>query len=189
MLKKALVTGLALIMVGALVIGTIQVLTPPADEHGGARGRVSRESTPTQEAQGLQNQGRNYETRDSAQGTQGQGQGQGQRGGKGRSGGQDGGQAAETMAWQTVEGTVIEVEELVVETADGQRVQVGLGPSHYREGLGFVLQVGDPVRVAGYYEGDEFKAGQVEVLDSGASIVLRDETGRPMWAGRGRRSG
>jgi hypothetical protein len=92
------------------------------------------------------------------------------------------------MTWETVEGTVLETDELVVETADGQIVQIGLGPSHYREGQGFTLQVGDEVRVSGYWEDGEFKAGQVEILATGAHIVLRDASGRPMWAGQGRRS-
>jgi hypothetical protein len=94
----------------------------------------------------------------------------------------------EAADWETVEGTVVETAELVVETADGQIVQVGLGQSHYREGQGFALNVGDQVRVSGYWESDEFKAAQVENLDTGASIVLRDLSGRPMWAGQGRRS-
>jgi len=36
-------------------------------------------------------------------------------------------------------------------------------------------------------EDGEFKAGQVENLGTGESIVLRDTSGRPMWAGRGNR--
>ena len=88
-----------------------------------------------------------------------------------------------------IEGFVVETDELVVETADGQTVQVGLGPSQYREDQGFVLNLGTQVRVSGYWEEDEFKAMQVEDLDTGESIVLRDVSGRPMWAGQGRRSG
>jgi len=56
---------------------------------------------------------------------------------------------AEVADWQTIEGVVVETEELVIETADGQTVQVGLGQSQYRESQGFVLQVGDSVRVSG----------------------------------------
>jgi hypothetical protein len=77
----------------------------------------------------------------------------------------------------------------VIETADGQQVQVGLGPSHYRDGLGFSLAVGEQLRVSGHWQDGEFKADQVVKLESGESIVLRDESGRPMWAGRGGRSG
>ena len=65
-------------------------------------------------------------------------------------------------------------------------MHVGLGPSFYRESQGFVLKLGENVRVSGYWEDDEFKAAQIESLDSGESIVLRDVSGRPMWAGQGR---
>lgn len=129
------------------------------------------------------------------QGGSGRGQGQsGQgQGGQGQSG-QGTGQSqavpqGQPMVSEIVEGVVVETDELVVETVDGQTVQVGLGPSSYREGQGFALNVGDHVRVSGYWEADEFKATQVESLDTGDSIVLRDVSGRPMWAGQGRRAG
>ena len=93
----------------------------------------------------------------------------------------------EVADWQMIEGIVVETEELVIETADGQTVQVGLGQSQYRESQGFVLQVGNRVKVSGYLEDGEFKAGQVENLDTGESIVLREPSGRPMWAGQGNR--
>jgi hypothetical protein len=120
------------------------------------------------------------------------GNGYGRGGGRSdpqRSRTEPGTEAAEAQAWQTVEGVVLETTELVIETADGQTLQIGLGPSHYRESQGFVLEVGDEVRASGFLEEGEFKAAQVENLDSGESITLRDTSGRPMWAGRGRRSG
>jgi hypothetical protein len=81
-------------------------------------------------------------------------------------------------------GTVAVVgSEIAIQTADGE-VTVGLGQASYREG--FVLEVGDEVMVIGFYEDGEFKAGSVENLSTGRTIVLRDETGRPMWAGGGR---
>jgi hypothetical protein len=81
---------------------------------------------------------------------------------------------------------VVETDELFIETAEGETVQVGLGPSAYREAQGFVLQLEETVRINGYWEDDEFKAIQLENLTTGQSIVLRDTAGRPMWAGQGR---
>jgi len=138
-------------------------------------------------------QGRGY----GAQGNQGRGgqgsQGQGQTGGQGQAGQGQGGTAnaagepqAEVEEWVTIEGTVMQTLELVVETGNGETVQVGLGPSHYRDAQGFVLNVGDQVRIDGYWEDGEFKAGEVENLTSGDTIVLRDAYGRPLWSGRGR---
>jgi hypothetical protein len=75
---------------------------------------------------------------------------------------------------------------LVIKTPTGDQVQVGLGPSFYREAQGFVLELGDRVQVAGYWEDDEFKATRVDKLDTNERIILRDTSGRPMWAGQGR---
>jgi hypothetical protein len=198
MLKKVFAGGLLLVAVGALVVGLGSLWNRSEDAHAG---------------QGLGRQDRNVIAQGGAleQAASGRGQGQGwgnrEAGANPRadqtipSGGYSRGQGrnnpqrsdadpgAQVAAWQTVEGTVIETTELVIETADGHTMQVGLGPSHYRESQGFALQVGDKVRVSGYFEGDEFKAGQVEKVDTGESIVLRDTYGRPMWAGQGRRNG
>jgi predicted N-acetyltransferase YhbS len=74
----------------------------------------------------------------------------------------------------------------VIETAAGERIQVGLGPSAYREAQGFALKTGENVRVSGYWEDGEFKATELENQTTGQSIVLRALDGRPMWAGQGR---
>ena len=47
-------------------------------------------------------------------------------------------------------------------------------------------ETADPVEVMGFYEGDSFEAAQIRNLSHGDEVVLRDETGRPFWAGRGR---
>ncbi|MGC9520683.1 MAG: hypothetical protein ACP5HG_02220 [Anaerolineae bacterium] len=93
--------------------------------------------------------------------------------------------AAEAPAWETIEGIVLESDnELTVDTSSGSIV-VGLGQQFYRDEMGFTVGEGDSVRVSGFYEDGEFKAGTVENLTTGDTITLRDETGRPMWAGRG----
>ena len=132
------------------------------------------------------------------QGAQGQGQGNarveslesGNRGGQGS--GYQGQGAADNAGdylspdeWETVQGTVIVADnELTIQTAEGELV-VGMGQSWYREQAGFTVNVGDEVIVNGYEEDGEFKAGTVENLTSGATVALREQGGRPMWAGRG----
>ena len=217
MLKNVLTGGFLLLMIGALVVGGISLFDRSEDAHAwqgpgrDERNVVARgaddQVVPGDQGRGRggQGHGANDRTDEAVPGGQGGGRG-GQGGGAnvrtdevvpgggyGRGQGQDNSQPsraqpqAEVADWQTVEGVVVETTELVIETADGQTVQVGLGPSHYRESQGFVLQVGDRVRVSGYPEHGEFKAGQVENLDTGESIVLRDTSGRPMWAGQGNR--
>ena len=173
MLTKILTGGFILIMVGAIIAGAIAVFAPSEEAHLGAGAREQSTSLTQGPGAGGQGQG---------QGGQGQGQGQGQ--GRGRA------VSPETdttpLGLETVEGAVVETDELVIETTSGKIMQVGLGPRSFRESQGFVLQTGESVRVSGYWESDEFKATQLENLTTGTSIVLRDPTGRPMWAGQGR---
>ena len=96
---------------------------------------------------------------------------------------------AQAEDWLTVTGTAVSVEgELVLETDQGE-VLVGLGPEWYRETQGMSIAVGDSVTVHGFFEDEEFKAASVENLTTGETLMLRDETGRPMWAGRGQGQG
>ena len=88
------------------------------------------------------------------------------------------------VEWETLTGEVIVVDsEITIQTAEGQ-VLVGMGQAAYW--VDFGLKVGDEVSVTGFHEDGEFKAGTVENLATGETVTLRDETGRPMWAGQGR---
>jgi hypothetical protein len=76
-------------------------------------------------------------------------------------------------------------DELAVETAEGE-VEVGTGPAWFWDENGIALNAGDEVVLHGFYEGDEFELGAIENVTTGEALTLRDETGRPLWAGRGR---
>lgn len=198
MLQKILAGVFVVAMVAAIITGITKLVLASGEEHALQRGSENSRQPATvreQVARGGQGRGQNRdqvavlsdegETSEPTAQRLGQGQGQGQGGGEGRNVQPQ----TEHTEWQVIEGTVVEVDELVIETEDGQRVQVGLGPSHYRESQGFVLDVGARVRVSGYLEDGEFKAGWIENLTMDTSVVLRDESGHPMWAGQGRRSG
>jgi len=87
------------------------------------------------------------------------------------------------VEWETLTGKVTIVDdEITIQTAEGQ-VLIGMGQSAYREGFG--LEAGDEITVLGFHEDGEFKARTVENLTTGETITLRDETGRPLWAGQG----
>jgi len=96
-----------------------------------------------------------------------------------------------TESMVVYEGTVVEAPEsdgdLVILADDGTEVTVGTGPG-YMEAQGFVLEAGEQVQVQGYWEDDELKAAQVTRLSDGETIMLRDQLGRPAWAGGGQRS-
>ena len=197
MLTKILTGGFVLLMVGAVIAGAIAVFSP-SEEHVSAEARARGQlnaaehagNAPQGQGQGAGGQGQGL-GRGQGQGLgqsqeQGQalGQGQGQGLGQGRAEGSE--TYTTPVDVETIEGVVIETNDLVIETASGETVQVGLGPIAYREAQGFVLETQQNVRVAGYWEDGEFKATLLENLTTNQSIVLRDSSGRPMWAGQGR---
>jgi hypothetical protein len=93
--------------------------------------------------------------------------------------------------WVLIDGVVAQAPavgvDLTVKTGDGQEIAVGTGPG-YMEAQGFTLQAGEQVQVQGYWEDDELKAAQVTRLPDGQTITLRDQDGRPRWAGSGKRA-
>ncbi|MFC2015637.1 DUF5666 domain-containing protein [Chloroflexota bacterium] len=93
--------------------------------------------------------------------------------------------------WMEYEGTVLQAPvdgaDLVIQTADGEELTVGTGPG-YLAAQGFILEAGDQVQVRGYWEDGELKASQLTRARDQKTIVLRDELGRPAWAGNGRRA-
>jgi len=128
--------------------------------------------------------------RDEIQGQGGSGGGNaggvGASDGRGRSSdaGQGRNEMVRSVEWEPLTGRVIVLDsEVTLQTSEGE-VLVGMGQAAYWED--FALEIGDEVSVLGFYEDGEFKAGTVENLTTGETIVLRDEAGRPMWAGNGR---
>ncbi len=95
---------------------------------------------------------------------------------------------AEPVEQLTVDATVITVgEHVTIELEDRTELELGLGPTFYREEVGFDPEVGDELTVTGFHEDGEFKV--MSILDaSGTPLIFRDEYGRPGWAGRGNRA-
>ena len=133
-----------------------------------------------------------------AAGEQGQGQGRGRGNdgqGQGGFGNQTSGQAgvgqAQVSEWVMLQGTVVQVDAnaLVVEAASGSLVTVENRPWWFAQELGFAAQAQDTVTLIGFYENGEFEVGRLENVTSGVAVEIREESGRPGWAGRGRRGG
>jgi hypothetical protein len=128
----------------------------------------------------------------------GGGQGQanasgGQGGGRGAAAGSASVPAADAVVpedWTTVEGTVTQAPaagvDMVVETATGDELVIGTGPGYLDE-QGFQLEAGELVRVQGFWEDGEFKAGEITRLRDGNTVMIRDQYGRPLWSGAGQR--
>ncbi len=125
-------------------------------------------------------------------GRQGGGQGEEKRGQERAGSGANGsGQAAEEPIdeWLEYEGVVVSVDDSVieVETATGLTVVVEGRPRQYVMEQEAQVELGDTLLLTGFNEDGEFKAATLQDLESGEEVVLRDDTGRPMWAGQGRR--
>lgn len=91
--------------------------------------------------------------------------------------------------WRIVQGTVISVADDLIEirTTAGDVIPFEGRPLSFALEQGFGLKVGEAVALSGFDENGEFKLSKVTSLGSGASITLRDASGRPGWAGRGQR--
>ena len=69
----------------------------------------------------------------------------------------------------------------------GDRVyDIHLGPIEYRADKEFTLTNGENATISGFVYQTHVSVTSIET--GGKSIILRDETGRPSWAGQGRRA-
>jgi hypothetical protein len=113
------------------------------------------------------------------------GQGQAEAPGDGTATGQ-----AQVDELLTLEGTVmsIDADALVVQMTSGEQVVVENRPWWFAQDKGFTALPGDAITLVGFYEGDEFEVGQLENGRSGQVVAIREVSGRPLWAGGGRRA-
>jgi hypothetical protein len=161
MLKNIILSGLLVALVGALIIGGINRTAARGGETGS-----------TQHGQTTQAVG--------------------QRGGRNGAGGNQGSVEAVGEAnvteWQTVIGTVSNVDASHVEIvlSDGSTVEVGGRAWQLAATKNFTANAGDSVTVHGFDENGVFQVGQIDNQSNGQTLSLRDTTGRPLWAGRGR---
>ena len=210
MLKKVVGYGVVGLVAVALVVGVVYILVRPAEVQaeqgplggqgqgragtvepgtgyrgGGAAGLGEGSYGCDQAGQGCGAAG------DDGNGRGGYGRGQGFRAGGGRGGAVGAGDGVgldhPADTWITVSGTVVAFDgDLTVETGEGEMV-LHVGATWYWDANGIALNAGDEVEVRGFYDGDEFEIGWIKNVTTGEEIALRDETGRPLWAGRGRR--
>lgn len=184
MLRKAVLSTLLIGLIGVLVAGAIIRTVDKTENVAEARGQGQGRGTGQEVGYAALQTGRNLDADIQSNGRGGNGQGAG---------------TVERLypnyeeapeEWVLYEGTVVQAPtdgvDLVIETHDGEQVVVGTGPG-YMEDQGFSLQAGEQVQVQvqGYWEDDELKAAQVTRLRDGETITLRDEIGRPAWAGGG----
>lgn len=93
--------------------------------------------------------------------------------------------------WLTFQGSVssIDSDVMVVRLDSGEQVVVENRPWWFAQEQGFAAQPGDQLTLRAFYEGDSIEVGQMTNVRTGQTVPLREESGRPLWAGRGRRNG
>ena len=208
MLKKVVGYGVVGLLAVALVAGVVYILARPAAVLAGqgplgglGEGRAAGVEPGTEYrgsgaaglgegSYGCDQVGQGCGPAGNAGNGGGYGRGQGFRAGGGRGGAVGAGDGVgldhPAGTWITASGTVVAFDsDLTVETGEGEMV-IHLGATWYWNANGIALNVGDEVEVRGFYDGDEFEAGWIRNVTTGAEIEMRDETGRPLWAGRRR---
>jgi hypothetical protein len=206
MLRKIMLGTLFIGLIGILatgaVIRTMDRTELVAEAHGYGHGHDHDEVGECTEGELDQGHGRdNGEAGAYAAGSSSRG-----RGGYGRGGNPDGygsqgrgdapGEQAGTDQvnvdeWLTLQGTVVsvDVDMLVVQTDSGEQVTMENRPWWFAREQGFSAQVGNQVTLVGFYENGDFEVGQISDVTNGQTLLVRDENGRPLWAGRGRGGG
>ncbi|MEZ4667422.1 MAG: hypothetical protein R3E39_05825 [Anaerolineae bacterium] len=90
--------------------------------------------------------------------------------------------------WVTVDGTVTALSNngLIMQATDGQSLVISFGRADFWQTQDIMFAVNDQISILGFWQNDQFSAGQVTKIATGERILLRDPNGRPLWAGPGR---
>jgi len=197
MLQKIVVGTLVAVLSGVLIVGAInrteaksEQVAQDQEAHSGPLAREESQDL-WQQSQGQQGQGNRtaYAETDTLESVS-RGGGQGRfseessgnwledtsRGGEG---------SASVDEWLEVVGTVVSMneEELVLQLQDGQEMVIECKSWTYALELGFTTDIGNELKLYGFYEGEEFEVGGFEDLTTQLLTMVREESGRPFWAG------
>jgi hypothetical protein len=93
--------------------------------------------------------------------------------------------------WITLTGTLMSYQQgsMTMSTADGELITFQTGQPRFFAEQGVTFQVGDEIQLVGFYQGEQFSAGEITQLSTGLRVMLRDPNGRPLWAGPGSGNG
>lgn len=90
--------------------------------------------------------------------------------------------------WIQLEGKASQVDArtLLIVLEDGTSVLVERGAWRFALEQGFVINIGDPVRLVGFYESSDFEVVEMFNLANQSTVTLRDADGKPLWSGGNR---
>lgn len=116
---------------------------------------------------------------------------QGQNGNRGGSGQPDPQSQVQVDEWVTIRGVLTSTQggNMTISTDEGNILTIQTGQPRFFASQGVTFAVGDEVELVGYYEGEQFVAGDITQLATNLRVILRDPNGRPLWAGPGNGKG
>jgi hypothetical protein len=155
-----------------------------------ARGQGQGQQAVSSQMHGQGQQAASSEAHGQGQLEQAQGNGNGRNTGGSAAGAAGGVPYAETEdhAWESRWGVVqsIDADQMTIRTSAGD-IQVIDRPWSFAQQQGFQAKVGDQVSLNGFYEDDTFEVGGLVNVSTGQETQIREQSGRPLWAGgRGR---
>ncbi|MGB2964649.1 MAG: hypothetical protein WBB69_11760 [Anaerolineales bacterium] len=91
--------------------------------------------------------------------------------------------------WVVLTGAIVEFnsDSLWVQSENSGNLEITGRAWRFAQESGYLPAVGNEVKLTGFYENGKFEASTIEDLTSGQIILLREDTGRPLWSGGGNR--
>ncbi len=98
---------------------------------------------------------------------------------------------AQPDEWVTITGTLMSFQggSMTLATPEGTLLSFQSGQPRFMANQGVTFQVGEELSILGFYENDQFMAGEITQTATGTRVMLRDPNGRPLWAGPGNGNG
>lgn len=97
----------------------------------------------------------------------------------------DGTGQANVEEWMTYSGVMesATTDVWVISLENGSLLELDGQVLRYLVEHGFTVSEGDELSLTGFYDGEDFEVGKIDSITTGESILVRDENGRPLWAG------
>jgi hypothetical protein len=90
------------------------------------------------------------------------------------------------LEWFTLEGQVVDLDStsLLITVPGQEDLEIAGRAWIFAQEAGFTLQPGDDLLLTGFFETEnQFEVSRIQNQSTDEVLFLRDESGRPMWAG------
>jgi hypothetical protein len=179
------VGSLITVFSGILVVGAIN-RTIAKNEHTTqeATNQISRRSREQVEADNVE---RDFSgNRSSSESSEQNRHGQNRQSNVGQAGDFEPETMAQVSEWTSIQGKIVAVTDDAIEVIlqDGDQYVIEGRALRFAQELGFMPVIDDELKLVGFYEGSEFELSQIVDLATKDIFTLREDSGRPLWAGR-----